>query len=247
MMIVNFNDRGIQDYELLMIVFSSEGKLYPDGLEDNSDTSYMSDAPTILKGSTSVKAAQSSRIKKKAIFTAKDLALMKNLCLDEFPIALSQWHIDPFPDGVMSLTTEARTKLRKGGKAEIYQRDGTRLNFLWKAAHDLVYLIHIQMLMPPPPSHTYRYRYILTLPTYLYTHTYRRTKYTHTDTHIQTNKQLIFFRLFQWKILPMDAKEKDELDPTYPFDIAASRFTNLSVQISFDFFDKPAYAERSGK
>lgn len=103
----------------------SEGKLSPDTVSD-------------VSGSENDSGGKKNGVKKKTIFTGRDLALMKNLMLDESPLDLSQWNVDPFPDGVMSLKVEMRAKLRKGGKAEIYSSDGSRQIFLWKAAHDLV-------------------------------------------------------------------------------------------------------------
>lgn len=76
--------------------------------------------------------------KKKRILTAADLSAMHGLAIPEFPLGLTQWNVDPFPDGVMSLPVEVRSKLRKGGQCEIFSENGVRAAFLWKSSHDLV-------------------------------------------------------------------------------------------------------------
>eukprot|EP01053_Blabericola_migrator_P007079 Blabericola_migrator_1__7078@NODE_358_length_9448_cov_212_227694_g286_i0_p1_GENE_NODE_358_length_9448_cov_212_227694_g286_i0NODE_358_length_9448_cov_212_227694_g286_i0_p1_ORF_typecomplete_len2266_score432_97KAP/PF05804_12/16KAP/PF05804_12/5_1KAP/PF05804_12/1_7e08KAP/PF05804_12/4_8e02Arm_2/PF04826_13/4_8e03Arm_2/PF04826_13/1_1e03Arm_2/PF04826_13/5_7Arm_2/PF04826_13/0_095Arm_2/PF04826_13/3_2e06Arm_2/PF04826_13/2_1Arm_2/PF04826_13/4_9e03VATPase_H_N/PF03224_14/2_6e03VATPase_H_N/PF03224_14/1_1VATPase len=76
--------------------------------------------------------------KKRKAVTKDDIALMNRVALMEIPLELSQWHIDPFPDGVQSLPAEIKLKLRKGGRAEVYDSQGQRNLLLWKGSHDLV-------------------------------------------------------------------------------------------------------------
>lgn len=64
----------------------------------------------------------------------------------EFPLDLSGWNDDPYPDGVQSLPAEIKEFLRQGGKLDVYtmvvgadgQRKPDRKDFLWKSTHELL-------------------------------------------------------------------------------------------------------------
>lgn len=76
--------------------------------------------------------------RRRKILRPQDLALAKALAIDTLPMELTQWNIDPYPDGVMSLPNEHRAKLRKGGRAEMFIDTGDKLTFVWKSSHDLM-------------------------------------------------------------------------------------------------------------
>lgn len=84
------------------------------------------------------KDTDSSSPKRKKMVTKEDIALLNRVALTDLPLELSQWDIDPFPDGVQSLPLETKTRLRKGGRCEAIDAEGKRQTLLWKASHDLV-------------------------------------------------------------------------------------------------------------
>ncbi|EZG67689.1 hypothetical protein GNI_066500 [Gregarina niphandrodes] len=73
----------------------------------------------------------------KRAFKEKDIRVMHNLLLPDYPFALTDWHVDPFPDGIMSLPLDQRAALRKGGRADLYEADGLKYQFFWQSSHDL--------------------------------------------------------------------------------------------------------------
>lgn len=55
----------------------------------------------------------------------------------DYPLNLTEWNKDPYPNGVQDLPPEIKKELREGGKARIVTDAKTRLPFCWKSSQDL--------------------------------------------------------------------------------------------------------------
>lgn len=57
----------------------------------------------------------------------------------DYPLELTQWNLDPYPNGVQDLPAEVKTELREGGKAKLVVDPVQRSPFIWKSSQDLTY------------------------------------------------------------------------------------------------------------
>lgn len=150
---------AISDYALFTIdnykrFMQTEGKLTPDVVARSKKiSSKISNAAAMNKDDTwdatsdegdgtantghSVSYVGTKSSSGQEIFTLLDLNLMFKLAITDYPAELTQWNIEPFPDGVMSLLPETRAYLRKGASFFMLDSFGDRSQFHWRASHDL--------------------------------------------------------------------------------------------------------------
>ena len=73
------------------------------------------------------------------LLNVNDLHVMREVAIDNYDLQLSGYFDNPYPDGVQSLSPEARAKLRRGGHAHCVE-NGEKKILHWRSSHDLLVL-----------------------------------------------------------------------------------------------------------
>lgn len=55
----------------------------------------------------------------------------------ELDFALTEWNVDPYPNGVHDLPSAVKEALRKGGKLKVFLGDKEREEIRWRSSQDL--------------------------------------------------------------------------------------------------------------
>lgn len=64
----------------------------------------------------------------------------ENLTDWDFPLELTEWNLNPYPNGLQDLSPEIKKQLREGARAKIVYDAKVRSPFWWKSSQDLMTL-----------------------------------------------------------------------------------------------------------